>query len=101
MLLQTDLEPIPGDLIVARIAMRSWESDDVRGRNGLYVKEGEQALVIATWTVGNQFRLRVVRDQRILLFSHPVHVVRVNWAIAHAAPRLPNLVMPVISRGST
>lgn len=88
------LEPIAGDLIVALNPMRAWEEDRRKGHNGLHIQKGEQALVLATWTEGNQLRIRVVRDNRIILFSCPEHAVRKNWKVAVPAPRLPTSGCP-------
>lgn len=89
-----DLEPIPGDLVAALNTMRSWEREDFRGHSGQHIQVGEQALVIGAWFVGNQLRLRVVRAERVLLFSSAAHAVRRNWSIVRAAPRLPTLGCP-------
>jgi hypothetical protein len=78
---QRSLEP--GDLIVATHDMRAWETDERRGVSGEWVLKGEQALVINTWHAGNQIRIRVLRDLRVLLFSCPTHVVYRNWRIAN------------------
>lgn len=83
------LEPIAGDYVVALNPMRAWESEVRKGHHGPYIQKGEQALVLATWEEGNQLRMRVVRDNRILLFSCASYAVRKNWRIAVAAPRLP------------
>lgn len=87
-------EPIPGDLVLALNAMRSWEQDSYRGFRGEMIMAGEQALVLETWTVGNQRRMRVVRDQRILLFSCAEHAVRRNWRVVVLAPRIPTSGCP-------
>jgi len=83
------LEPIPGDLVVARVDMRSWVSDLERGTSGDWILTGEQAVVLETWEDGTKRRIRVLRDDRILLFSCPGHVVRRNWKVVATAPRLP------------
>lgn len=88
------LEPIPGDLVMARRDMRGWESEDRRGVSGEWMLTGEQAMVIDTWSHGNQRRIRVIRDLRIILFSCPDHVVRKNWKVVGPAPRLPSSCGP-------
>jgi hypothetical protein len=88
------LEPIAGDLIVALVGIRSWENEQHRGVDGLYIEKGQQALVLSTWMVGNQCRIKVLRDNRILVFSHPDHCVRKNWKVAVPVPRLPTLGCP-------
>jgi len=85
----SDLEPIPGDLVMALNAMRAWESEEVRGYVGELIMVGEQALVLATWDVGNQRRLKVVRDNRVLMFSCAGHTVHRNWKVVMPAPRFP------------
>lgn len=87
-------EPVPGDYVMALNAMRSWEQDSYRGFMGEMIMAGEQALVLETWTVGNQRRVRVVRDQRILLFSCAEHAVRRNWRVVMPAPRMPTSGCP-------
>ena len=82
-------EPIPGDYIVALNVLRAWVSDTIRGWNHYHIQKGEQALVIQTWFVGNQVRLRVFRDGRILVFSCPQHALKNNWLISIHASRLP------------
>jgi hypothetical protein len=90
------LEPVPGDLIVARVAMRAWEDDSRRGTNGEVIQAGEQAMVVQTWEVGNQRRMRVIHDQRLLVFSCAAHVVRRNWKVAGPAPRVANLWVSIV-----
>ena len=75
-------EPVAGCLLVALRPMRAWENDDVRGELGTVIMTGEQALLLATWLEGKQRRLRVVRDQRIFLFSCADHTVNKNWRAA-------------------
>lgn len=84
---QRNLEP--GDLIVSTHDMRAWETEERRGTSGEWILKGEQALVINTWIAGNQIRIRVLRDQRVLLFSCPAHVVYRNWRIANVGLGLP------------
>lgn len=88
------LELVPGDLVMALNAMRAWEHGLYRGFMGEMIMAGEQALVLHTWLVGNQMRVRVMRDQRILMFSCPEHVVRRNWKIVMPAPRMPTFGCP-------
>lgn len=80
---QRNLEP--GDLIVALNDLRAWETDQKRGWSHVYILKGQQALVINTWLVGNQLRMRVLRNLRVLLFSCPAHVVYRNWRIANSS----------------
>ena len=88
------LEPIPGDLVMALTPMRSWESEDVRGTGGTYIQHGETALVLATWMVGTKVRLKLVRDDRMRIFSCQHFVVRRNWKVVMPAPRLPTFGCP-------
>lgn len=76
----------PGDLIVALNDIRAWETDTKRGQSGNCIRKGECAMLIVSWPVGNQLRLKVLRDQRILHFSHPIYAVHRNWKIAQAVP---------------
>jgi len=77
-----DREPAVGDLIVALQPMRAWASDDRRGTEGRIIEEGQQAIILATWDVGNQRRIRACHDGDVLLFSCPNHVLSRNWLIA-------------------
>ncbi len=88
------LTPVPGDLVMARVCMRAWESEERKGLNGAYIDRGEQALIITTWSVGNQLRIKLLRDQRLLVFSCAEHCVRKNWKVVRPAPRLPTLGCP-------
>ena len=88
------LEPVPGDYVMALNAMRAWEQDLYRGFMGEMIMAGEQALVLETWSMGNQRRIRVVRDHRILMFSCAEHAVRRNWRVVVPAPRLPTSGCP-------
>lgn len=72
----------PGAFLIAQRSMRSWEDVDTKGTSGTVISVGQQALLIATWLVGEQRRFRVIRDERILLFSCPDHVTFRNWKVA-------------------
>lgn len=90
----SELEPVPGDLVVAKNVMRAWETELVRGNMGAHILKGEQVLVVEVWDVGNQRRMKVIREDRIMVFSNPLHVVRQNWTIAQAVPRFPSSGCP-------
>lgn len=70
-----------GDLLVARKPMRAWVSDAERGTAGTVIVPGEQALVVETWLVGHHRRLRLLRKDRMLLFSCLDHTIFMNWAL--------------------
>lgn len=72
----------PGDLAVSLVPMRAWEDDNRRGDDGLALAAGQHVLVIDTWLVGKQLRLRVVYDERVIVFSCPLRVVDRNWKVA-------------------
>ena len=72
---------VTGDLVVALNDMRAWTSDSTRGHSNVYVLKGEQALVLEAWVVGNQQRFRVVRCDRVLMFSCAAHAVHQNWSL--------------------
>lgn len=93
-----DTVPTPGDLIVALHSMRSWETDTTRGTDGQYIFEGEQAIVIMTWSVGKQIRMKTFRNDRILVFSCAEHCVLKNWIIASRPSSDQHLVPSIISR---
>lgn len=69
----------PGDVMLALRRMRSWEDETRRGRDGLNVEPGEIALVLSSWAIGKQTRIRAVVDGRIMLLSCPRHTVALNW----------------------
>lgn len=60
--------------------MRAWESDNERGVTGPWVGEGDLAVVIQAWVVGNrQVRLRLIVNDLISVFSCELHNLAVNW----------------------
>lgn len=69
----------PGDVVIALRRMRSWEDETCRGRDGLYVEPGEIAVVLSSWAVGKQTRIKAVARGRVVLFSCPRHTVALNW----------------------
>jgi len=71
-----------GDLLAAALPMRAWRTPEVRGDDGHVMARGEHALVVGTWMVGNQRRIKAVVGQRVLLFSCPDHAVARNWRLA-------------------
>ena len=62
--------------------MRAWEDETCRGKSGSYIQPGQQALVVAAWSVGNQLRIKAYRDERVLVFSCPDHCAHKNWDVA-------------------
>ncbi len=72
--------PKPGDLVVARRALKAWVNDRERGTDGLTIYAGDRAFVVQTWLEGQQFRLRVLLNDRLVLFSHALHCVALNWS---------------------
>jgi len=67
---------------VALVPMRAWEDDERRGEHGLRLDAGQHVLVIDTWEVGKQLRVRVVYDERVTVFSCAMRVVDRNWKVA-------------------
>ena len=84
------IDPIPGDLVIAKNSMRAWETDDVRGKRGSYIDEGNQALVLETWVVGNQRRLRVLFNNRVLVFVCRDMITYKNWDIVKSQSMTPS-----------
>lgn len=72
--------PKPGDLVVARRSMRAWVNDRERGLDGLTVDAGDHGLVLQVWLEGRQCRLRLLVKDRMVLFSHALHCVALNWS---------------------
>lgn len=71
-----------GDLVAALVPMRAWEDDSRRGEHGLRLDVGQQALIIDAWLVGKRLRMRVVYDERVIVFSCALRVVDRNWKVA-------------------
>ena len=70
-----------GDMIVSLVPMRAWESDERKGEDGMRIPSGQPVLVIDAWTVGKRLRLRVIYDDRIVVFSCPLRVACRNWKL--------------------
>jgi len=76
--------PVPGDMVVAQRFMRAWVSDKEKGRGAypeLIIDEGQQGTVIQRCDDGNRIRLRIMIGERILLVSHRVKCVTLNWHV--------------------
>lgn len=74
-----DTRFVPGDVLLALNPMRTWESDSVRGSNGRYLEKGAVVLVLNTWIVGNQLRLRIIHNDHVMLVSCAEHAAHKNW----------------------
>ena len=60
--------------------MRAWKNDHERGDEGVWVEPGQLALVIEIKLVGSgKTRMRVLTDQRIVMFSCYTHDLVKNW----------------------
>lgn len=81
------LDIVPGDIVAAVHEMRAWETDEKRGWSGHWIQQGDQAMVIQTWFVGNQRRVKVMCNNRFMLFSCGDHCVFKNWRMVTPAPR--------------
>lgn len=73
--------PRPGDVVVAYCGMRSWDSDEIRGESGWIVPTGTPGLVVQTWRVDKQVRLRLLINGQLLLFSTNVYMFPNNWRL--------------------
>lgn len=73
---------LPGDLIVSRVNIRAWVTDEERGFDGTTIYAGTAVLVLAVWTVGGQLRLRVLHGDSMVLFSNRSAIALKNWFIA-------------------
>ena len=82
----TSRAPFPGDLLVARVPMSSWEEDDYKGSRGEMAQPGDVALVIQTWRVGNSSRMRVLMNDVVLVFSCNIENFRTNWNVTNRHP---------------
>lgn len=79
-----------GTLIRALKSMRAWSNDQERGYDGPVIEPGAQALVLQTWMVGEQVRIRVMANDTIMLFSNPKHTVSLNWEVLSEAKATPS-----------
>lgn len=79
-----------GTLLQVLRPMRAWENDRERGYEGTVIEPGTRALLLQTWEVGNQVRLRVIANDHILLFSNPRHTVTLNWEVVSEAKVTPS-----------
>lgn len=71
----------PGDLVIATVMMRAWISDDERGDGGTWLHTGDHALVLQVWHVGEQRRMRVLFNNKLLLFSASDDASLYNWVV--------------------
>lgn len=60
---------LPGDVLVSKQPMRSWEGLRYRGWGDVW-PVGTIVTVINTWHVDNQLRVLVIHGEKVLLFSH-------------------------------
>jgi len=72
--------PKPGDLIIAKRQMRAWINQRERGRDGVKVEPGDSALMLQVWFEGRRFRMQVLVKDQIVMFSHALHCVALNWS---------------------
>ena len=79
-----------GTLLRAAKRMRAWSNDLERGYDGPWVEVGDIAIVLSTWIEGKRVRLRVLSNDRIMLFSHVAHTVALNWEVARPAMATPS-----------
>lgn len=71
--------PTPGTMLVARAPMRAWSDDDFYGTMGLFVNEGTVGIVMQTWMVGNQVRLRMLVRGCVAVLSTAHRDLTRNW----------------------
>jgi hypothetical protein len=76
------LSPLPGDTVYAVHRMRAWENDHERGVDGVWVEPEQVALVIEVKRVSRgKTRLRVLTNQRVVLFSCYTRDLVQNWRV--------------------
>ena len=71
--------PAPGMMLIARTPMRAWADDYFYGTTGEIVNEGTIGVVIQSWKVGNQVRLRMLVMNTILVLSTAHRDLSRNW----------------------
>ncbi len=62
--------PVVGSLLIAHRSMRAWISDYERGTLGMHVNHGDTGLVLQTWRVEGQVRIRLLVKDAVVMFSH-------------------------------
>ena len=74
--------PRTGDQVRAAHRMRAWENARERGRDGIWVDEGQVGLVLNVRRIGRKrTRLWLLVNDRIAMFSYKtVHLPR-NWPV--------------------
>jgi len=68
LLIDGDL-PLPGDLIVAKFPMHSWETEATLGHDGINVETGDVGIVVGVWQHNQRIRLRLLINDRTTVFS--------------------------------
>lgn len=71
--------PHPGDMLSSLVPMRAWEDDNRRGTRGTCLAAGQHVLVVGKWDVGGQLRMKVIYDDRVIVFSCSRRVMDRNW----------------------
>lgn len=71
--------PSPGTMLIARAPMRAWAEDFFYGTTGEVVKEGTVGIVLQSWKVGNQVRLRMLVKSCIVVLSTAHRDLTRNW----------------------
>lgn len=77
-----NLMPCPGDMIVARHNMTSWNSVLEYAPSSGQIYVNEYAIVIQRWLIGHNVRLIVLHNGMIRIFSCKLSNLRRNWKIA-------------------
>ncbi len=74
---------MPGDVLVARVSMRSWESIDHRGEDGEYITKNNVAFVIASKTCGQKIHIITFCNHKVLKFACKLSAVIKNWYLVN------------------
>lgn len=79
---------VPGDYLVAKRAMRSWEALNEKGDEGQLIVPGDQALTLSCHNVGSKVRLVMVVNDKIVIMSSRLENLAKNWDKLNTEPAL-------------
>jgi hypothetical protein len=72
-------------MVIARKTMAAWFSDSERRPVGIQVDPGDVCLVVQSWMVGANVRLRLIARGTMSMFSCRLEHVRLNWTVVQNA----------------
>ena len=75
---------LPGDLLVARQPMISWEDEWHQG--GPWIHRDQRALVLHVKQVSRQVKVWTLFNDKVTMFSCPIAAVSRNWHVIRQLP---------------